>query len=205
MKEKTAARSRVEIDPASLQEDANAVAAAVAGNPAAYDRLIAKYQRRAVAVSYRLLGNIDDAMDVCQDAFVRAYKSLGTLQEPGRFGAWLMRIVSNLSLNFRRGRRQSLSLSTEEEGEGRQDDWLNRSPRRATGQVDTLEAEETQKAVTAAIAELPEQQRLALVMFAIEEMPQKEVAEKLDCSVEAVKWHVFQGRKKLKELLKDHL
>ena len=56
-----------------------------------------------------------------------------------------------------------------------------------------------------ALAQLPEKQRLAIVMFTIDEMPQKDVAEALNCSVEAVKWHVFQGRKKLEELLKEHL
>ena len=53
--------------------------------------------------------------------------------------------------------------------------------------------------------QLPEKQRKAILMFTIEEMPQRDVAKELDCSVEAVKWHVFQGRKKLKEILKDHL
>jgi RNA polymerase sigma factor (sigma-70 family) len=56
-----------------------------------------------------------------------------------------------------------------------------------------------------ALAELPEKQRMAILLFTIEQMPQKQVAEALDCSVEAVKWHVFQGRKRLKELLKDVL
>jgi len=56
-----------------------------------------------------------------------------------------------------------------------------------------------------ALNQLPEKQRLAIIMFTMQEMPQKQVAEALECSVEAVKWHVFQGRKKLKELLKDHL
>ena len=61
------------------------------------------------------------------------------------------------------------------------------------------------KRLQEALAQLPEKQRLAIVMFTIEEMPQKQVAEALHCSVEAVKWHVFQGRKKLKEILKDYL
>ena len=61
------------------------------------------------------------------------------------------------------------------------------------------------KRLAEAMNELPEKQRIAIVMFTIEQMPQKQVAEALDCSVEAVKWHVFQGRKKLKELLKEHL
>ena len=56
-----------------------------------------------------------------------------------------------------------------------------------------------------ALQQLPEKQRLAIIMFTIEEMPQKQVAETLQCSVEAVKWHVFQGRKRLREILRDHM
>jgi RNA polymerase sigma factor (sigma-70 family) len=55
------------------------------------------------------------------------------------------------------------------------------------------------------LKQLPEKQRLAILMFTVDEMPQKDVAEALNCSVEAIKWHVFQGRKKLRELLKDQL
>ena len=68
-----------------------------------------------------------------------------------------------------------------------------------------LEGEEMGAKLKEALAQLPEKQRLAIVMFTIDEMPQKQVAEALGCSVEAVKWHVFQGRKKLKEMLKEHL
>ena len=67
----------------------------------------------------------------------------------------------------------------------------------------TLESREMGAKLQWALQQLPEKQRLAIVMFTIEEMPQKQVAEALECSVEAVKWHVFQGRKKLRELLKD--
>jgi RNA polymerase sigma-70 factor (ECF subfamily) len=68
-----------------------------------------------------------------------------------------------------------------------------------------LEGKELGVKLKQALAQLPEKQRLAIVMFTIDEMPQKQVAEALGCSVEAVKWHVFQGRKKLKEILKEHL
>jgi RNA polymerase sigma-70 factor (ECF subfamily) len=71
--------------------------------------------------------------------------------------------------------------------------------------VRRLESREMGQKLQEALGQLPEKQRLAIVMFTIEEMPQKQVAEALECSVEAVKWHVFQGRKKLKEILKDHL
>src|SRR5882672_3515413 len=82
------------------------------GQNPAFDELIVRYQRQAVAVSYRLLGNTHDALEVTQDAFLKGFTSLASLQKPEAFGGWLMRIVSNLSLNFRRGRktRQQLPL-----------------------------------------------------------------------------------------------
>ena len=68
-----------------------------------------------------------------------------------------------------------------------------------------MEGQELGERLQAALKLLPEKQRLAILMFTVDEMPQKDVAEALNCSVEAVKWHVFQGRKKLREMLKDVL
>ncbi|HUN81613.1 MAG TPA: sigma-70 family RNA polymerase sigma factor [Phycisphaerae bacterium] len=184
------------------QFDAQAVARTLAGDLTAFDRLIEKYQRRAASVSYRLLGNLDDALEVTQEAFLKAFRSLGSLDEPTRFGPWLIRIVSNLSLNFRRGRHPGLSLATHEEDEGVHED-------RIAGHVeaarDSLEASELSRAISKAIDGLPEQQRVALVLFALEAIPQKEVAAIMECSVEMVKWNVFQARKALKEKLTDYL
>ena len=179
------------------------------GNRKAFDELILRYQRQAVAVSYRLLGNSQDALEVTQDAFLKAFTSIGTLQKPEAFGGWLMRIVSNLSLNFRRGRKNKqqlplddlLGASEPSTSNGSGSDWMAQSG----DPLHRLESEEMGRKLQEALGQLPEKQRLAIVMFTIEEMPQKQVAETLECSVEAVKWHVFQGRKKLKEILKDHL
>ena len=71
--------------------------------------------------------------------------------------------------------------------------------------VRRLQGQELGRRLQEALAKLPEKQRQALVLFTVEELPQKDVAEQLQCSVEAVKWHVFQGRKKLREMLKDDL
>jgi RNA polymerase sigma-70 factor (ECF subfamily) len=181
------------------------------GNAKAFDELVRRYQRQAVAVSFRLLGNTQDALEVSQDAFLKAYTSLSTLQKPGAFGGWLMRIVSNLSLNYRRSRKIRQQLPLDDvlgpQQEAQQADapggseWMGG----ADNPVHSLESKEMGAKLQQALMQLPEKQRLAIVMFTIEEMPQKEVAEALQCSVEAVKWHVFQGRKKLKELLKEHL
>src|SRR5688572_18845035 len=197
--------------PTAGPTDGQLVTTCLSGNRKAFDELIRRYQRQAVAVSYRLLGNSHDALEVTQDAFLKAFTSLDTLQKPEAFGGWLMRIVSNLSLNFRRSRKTRSSVplaevlgpqtgeSTEAHGGG--SEWMSSSADPQRG----LEGKELGAKLKEALAQLPEKQRLAIMMFTIDEMPQKQVAEALKCSVEAVKWHVFQGRKKLKELLKDHL
>src|SRR6187399_969053 len=85
--------------------DGQLVSRVLAGDRKSFDELIGRYQRQAIAVSYRLLGNTNDALEVSQDAFLKAFTSLDTLQKPEAFGGWLMRIVSNLSLNYRRSRK----------------------------------------------------------------------------------------------------
>ncbi|HZL35996.1 MAG TPA: RNA polymerase sigma factor [Tepidisphaeraceae bacterium] len=185
------------------------VGRSLSGDKTAFDLLIGRYQRQAVAVSNRLLGNSHDALEVTQDAFLKAFTSLASLQKPEAFGGWLMRIVSNLSLNYRRGRKTRSQLPLDDllgpnnpgqtDAVGATSDWMATSG----DPVHRLESQEMGQKLKEALAKLPEKQRLAIIMFTLDEMPQKQVAEALDCSVEAVKWHVFQGRKKLKELLKD--
>lgn len=194
-------------DADSAAQDAEAVSRTLAGDLSAFDQLIERYQRRAVAVAYRLLGNINDAMDVCQDAYVRAFRSLASIQDPQRFGSWLMRIVSNLALNFRRDRKQLLSLSMEDDGPGLNAGALadERTFEGGSAGGDSLQASELEQAINKAIGQLPEKQRLALILFAIEGLPQKEVAEIIDCSLELVKWNVFQARKTLKDKLAEFL
>lgn len=198
--------------PDASPTDGQLVAQTLAGAKVAFDELIRRYQRQAVAVSYRLLGNSQDSLEVTQDAFLKAFTSLATLQKPEAFGGWLMRIVSNLSLNYRRSRKTRSSqlplddllgpTGTEQsDAHSGGSEWMSR----AGDPVRRLESEEMGRRLKEALAQLPEKQRLAIIMFTIDEMPQKNVAEALNCSVEAVKWHVFQGRKKLRELLKEHL
>src|SRR3982751_3822436 len=88
------------------------VLAARNGDRAAFGKLAQQYQRQCAAVALRLLGNTHDAMELVQDALVKAFRSLGQLQQSERFGPWLMRIVTNLALNSRRSRarRQAISL-----------------------------------------------------------------------------------------------
>lgn len=185
------------------KRDAAWVQAALSGDTDAFGRLVAAYQRVAVSTAYRLLGNSEDAAETAQEAFLRVYRALDRLKDPARFGPWLLRAVTNLALNARRSRRHNVVELDEERGaEGSID---QQGVSRVNSMTPDREAEghELQQALDAAMAELPEKQRLALVLFTIEDWPQKDIAKLLECSLETVKWNVFQARKKLRERLGD--
>jgi RNA polymerase sigma-70 factor (ECF subfamily) len=186
------------------KRDALWVQAALAGDSDAFGRLVQVYQRAAVSTAYRLLGNSEDAAEAAQEAFLRAYRSLDRLKDSTRFGPWLLRTVANLSLNVRRSRRFGTSVELDED----------RSADPVAGQQGAVkvtslgpdrlaEGRELQEALDAALATLPEKQRLALTLFTIEGWAQKDIAELMECSLETVKWNVFQARKKLREQLGD--
>ncbi len=196
--------------PEAAPDDAGLVSSVLGGECAAYDSLVRRYQRRALAVAYRLLGDVHDAADVAQDAFLRAFRNLRTLEKRERFGPWLMRIVTNLSLNYRRSRGANYARRAGDVDElaGGADDLRTASGDAKTGPASPPSSAlsgELRTAVDQAIAELPEKQRLALVLFSIEGLPQKDVAEILQCSLELVKWNVFQARKALKERLAEYM
>ena len=183
--------------------DARAVARAVGGDAAAFDELVLRYQRRAVAVAYRLVGDAHAAADIAQDAFVRAYRGLGSLQEPRSFRPWLMRIVSNLSLNYRRSRQAASSVPLDAAGEGPEGfrRASDAAPLTSSLPSDAADAEDLSTAIERAMQRLPEKQRTALTLFSVEGIPQKEVAQIMACSIELVKWNVFQARKNMKRML----
>ncbi len=191
--------------------DESLVRATLGGDRSAFEQLVRRHQAQALAVSTRILNHRADAMEVVQDAFLKAYASLKTLQQPAAFAGWLMRIVGNLSLNLRRGRSLRRGGSLEDQ-DGNPIDTMGAtgiSGQSLTGDASdpfrSAAGRELGIALEEALEQLPDKQKLAILMFTVQQLPQKQVAEALNCSVEAVKWHVFQGRKKLRLLLQGHL
>ena len=192
----------------SLSMEAALVRRTRAGDAAGFSELVRLYRKRAVSVAYRFLNNAEDATDVAQDAFVRAFENLDQLEDASRFGPWFMRIVSNLALNFRRARKTRASSSLDDAMAVEEAVYRPGTGQRweapASDGAETL-PDELHERVSRAIGELPEKQRLALVLFSVEGLAQKEVAEILECKVGLVKWHVFEARRKLKEMLQEYL
>jgi RNA polymerase sigma-70 factor (ECF subfamily) len=147
-------------------------------------------------------------MEVVQDACCRAFGKLRSLSDSERFGPWLLRIVGNLALNRRRDRalRRMVSLDGPADGAPQDDPaparWMASS---APSPQELASAAELKAAIGRALDELPDKQRAALVLFSMEKLPHKAVAEILGISVEAAKWNVFAARKKLKERFREYL
>jgi RNA polymerase sigma-70 factor, ECF subfamily len=150
------------------------------GDRGAFDELVRRYHRQAVGVSYRLLGNTNDALEVVQDAFLKAYTNLVSLEKPDAFCGWFIRIVKNLSLNKRRGRKRNQALPVDDAfGDGGGENFgrersVEHSP------LQRVTSGELGPAVQEALDELPEKQRMAIILFTIEQMPQNQVAEVLE-------------------------
>ena len=156
-----------------------------------------------------MVSNLDDALEVAQNAFVRAYQALDQLQDPRRFRPWLMRIVTNQALNYRRSRSKhrhlSLNQSSSENDEQDESNLAEQLAGTEPSALDKLTANELEQQLKTAIDELPENLRTALMLFSVEKLPQKEIATIMDTTLQTVKWNVFEARRRLKERLQKWL
>jgi RNA polymerase sigma-70 factor (ECF subfamily) len=170
------------------------------GDREAFGLLVRKYQRRVFATALRMTGNHDDAHDVAQDAFVRAFRGMRSFDGRAEFFTWLYRIVINVALNHLRQTRRRRSVSLEEVA---LPDALRKQagddPRRA------LELKRMMLEVGAALDDLSEGLRAALVLVIMEGMPYREAAEILECTEGTVAWRVHEARGKLRGRLEKYL
>ncbi len=175
------------------RSDSDLVSAAQAGDTAAFDHLILRHQERVFAVAYHILGNADDAADVQQEAFVRAWSKLRGFRGDASFATWLHRIAVNMCIARKQRRRPTSSLE--------QDDTLATladPPDRQDRLVDAV-------VVRQLLAEIPAKQRTVLVLREVEGMSLDEISAITGASLEAVRKQLWRVRKQFGELLRQHL
>lgn len=174
------------------------------GDLAAFDLLVLRYQDRVFNLAYRLLGDYEEAKDMAQEAFVRAYQSLKSFRQESSFYTWLYRIVTNLCKNklrsWSRGHKP-ISLDIPKGNEEVKISTTLIDPKLTPIQV--LERENLQQEVRKAIAGLPSEYKLMVVLRDMEELSYERIAEINGCSVGAVKSRLHRGRLLLREKLKD--
>jgi RNA polymerase sigma-70 factor (ECF subfamily) len=179
--------------PDPTADDPVLVAAAVAGDRAAFDVLVRRHQRTVYGVCHRFAGNHADASDLTQDAFVRAYRGLAGFKGDAAFSTWLYRIAVNVCLTRAAARTPALDpiepLDLPDVHGDRPDDPLRRAQDAAR--------------VKAAIARLPEKQRLTVILRVYHELPHEAIARTLGSTVGTVKANFFHALQNLRKLLAE--
>ena len=193
-----------EADP--IDPDAALMLRVKRGDMQAFEELAEKYKQPIVNLMYRMLRDFDEAEDLTQNVFIRVYQSAARYEVTARFSTWIFTIARRLCLNEirRRGRHPAESL------ESSQTDYTEQGPRQFED-VKTFSPPEAYlqgelaRKIEEALAQLPEKQRLAIVLCRQEELSYEEIAKVLECSVPATKSLIHRGRETLKEKLKPYL
>jgi RNA polymerase sigma-70 factor, ECF subfamily len=173
----------------SREDDRAAIRGAQAGDREAFDLLVERHQRDVYRLCYRYLNNHEDANDMAQEAFLKAYRAIGKFRGDSSFTTWLYRIAVNTCLNFRASRRPN----QEELPEG--------LPDLGPGAGVRMEQAEREKEVRAAVSRLPDRQRATLILKVYHELTHEEVAQVLGSSVGTVKANLFHALGNLRKML----
>ena len=178
------------------EQEAEIIRRVQSGDTDAYEALVTEYQKNVYNLALRMTGNPEDAADMSQEAFIKAYSSLALFRGDSKFSVWLYRIVSNVCLDHlrRQSRRQILSLSVEDdEGDEAQIDIpdLSQSPE------ELLERQLTREAVRRGLDSLPPAQRQILLLREIQGLSYEEISAALNIDEGTVKSRIFRARKKL--------
>jgi RNA polymerase sigma-70 factor (ECF subfamily) len=171
------------------------VSQAKAGDQAAFEQLVFRYERQIYSFIYRMMGDADDAYDLTQDCFVRAYRNIGSTSSDLNVSAWLHRIASNACLDVLRRRKRIRWLPWDNtKHEHLLEDSGMDDPERTTV------AHETSSAVQETLNRMTPRNRAALIMREYEGMSCEEIGEVLGLSRSAVKSVLFRGREEFRRL-----
>ena len=190
-------------EPDAAAQDLAWMAQVKLGDTEALRALIEAHQHRIVGTVAKMLGDNTDAEDIAQQVFIRVWKSAGRYEPTAKFTTWLFKITRNLVCNELRRRKRHPAQSLDA---AHDDDRPMQAPDHTVKAPDTaLLDEEMQRAIQRAIDELPEAQRMAVILRRYEDVSYEEIGEVLDLSVPAVKSVLFRARTELREKLKRYL
>jgi RNA polymerase sigma-70 factor, ECF subfamily len=175
----------------SRDEERESIEACRRGESEAFDRLVLRYQRDVYRLCYRFVNNHEDANDLAQEVFLRAWRAIPRFRGESSFSTWLYRIAVNACLNFRALRRPS----TQELPDGLADPQPGAEAR--------LASDDEARRVRAAVARLPEKQRATLILKVYHELTHEEVAEILGSTVGTVKANLFHALGNLRRLVAE--
>ncbi len=175
------------------------------GDLEAYDELVRRYQERIYATIYHMTSNHEDANDLAQESFIKAFQALKTFKGGSSFYTWLYRIAVNKTINFlkQRKNRTHMSLNDLDFNAEHDPDLValisDKTPRREAGLT------ELQEKLNAAMIKLSEPHRLVVVLHDVQGLSHDEIAKIMDCNIGTVRSRLFYARQQLQGYLSDYL
>jgi RNA polymerase sigma-70 factor (ECF subfamily) len=189
----------------SGRTDAELVRRTLDGDHEAYRALVTAYQNKVYGIAYGVIHNREDALDIAQDVFIKAFKKLRSFRGSSSFYTWLYRITVNMAIDHARKKRQTVSVEYDDRlleqppPEGAPRDGQQVNP------LEVLERQELNTTIMSAIMELPEEQRATVILRELEDLSYAEIAAVLGCSIGTVMSRLHYGRKKLRQKLSGYL
>ena len=177
--------------------DEELVAAFQDGDAAAFDALVGRWDRKIHGAIYRIVGADDDARDLCQEAFLKAYRGLGTFKREARFSSWLYQIALNVCRDRLRRRRGKIAVSLDEVEEARDGGLRAATP----SPLDLVEARDLRHLVADAMATLRAEEREVVILKEYQELTFPEIAEALEVPLSTVKTRLYRGLAQLRHEL----
>ena len=194
-----------EPEPAAPTAEMDLVRRAQRGDLLAYDELVKLYQERIYATIYHMTSNHEDANDLAQDSFIKAFQALKSFKGGSSFYTWLYRIAVNKTINFlkQRKNRVHMSLNDLDFNTENNPDLValisDKTPRRDAG------LKELQEKLNAAMLKLSESHRLVVALHDVQGLSHEEVAQVMGCNIGTVRSRLFYARQQLQSLLTDYL
>ena len=176
-----------------------------AGQTEAFDQLVIRYRTRVFAMIYNMVHNEQDAWDLAQDSFLKAWKSIKRFQGKSSFYTWIYRIVMNVTIDWLRKKQvKGTGAEFDDAIQLKEIDPASRTvPKADALPHERMEQNEIRARIDAAIAQLSPEHRAVILMKETEDMQYHEIAEALGCSIGTVMSRLFYARKKLQILLRD--
>jgi len=175
------------------------------GDMAAYDELVRRYQERIYATIYHMTSNHEDANDLAQETFIKAFQALRTFKGGSSFYTWVYRIAVNKTINFlkQRKNRTHMSLNDLDFNAEHDPDLVSlvsdKTPRREVNLA------ELQEKLNAAMQKLSEPHRMVVTLHDVQGLPHDEIAEIMGCNIGTVRSRLFYARQQLQAYLSDYL
>jgi RNA polymerase sigma-70 factor (ECF subfamily) len=178
---------------------------AQAGDTGAFDELVGRFRNRVYGMIYNMVHNEQDAWDLAQDSFVKAWKSIGRFRGQSSFYTWIYRIVMNVTIDWLRKKQvKGGGAEFDDAIQLKEIDPASRTvPHAEALPHERMAHQEIRGRIEAAIAQLSPEHRAVILMKEIEDMQYHEIAESLGCSIGTVMSRLFYARKKLQNLLRD--